>query len=725
MSYTKSQSPRRVRRSFRSLSIWTKLSIPAGLSCLTLLFVVLSVRSGLNEQRSVALGVNVAGRQRMLNQRVHKEVLASLAGAPQDVGASLALLDTSAFALRDGGEVPLGKDKRETLGPAGSPTERALLDEQVELIQVLEQTVGELEASEAAPETLADFETLTKQLHKTANHLVLAMQRRSEAELDALMSRALILALGAISVCMALTFRTLRAMGLSFAEVRSAARRLAAGDLDFDLESSSDDTIGRMANDLGGAIAGIREGLGQRQVTWDRVASDREAESIMRNATLKQAPGGIIQADWSGNILFANPAASSLLSRAGLVRGTSIAQGTPLASLFLDSGVPAKAFNSTEQGASYSLMHDEVCLDVRVLPIFDDASEPLGRLVTVEDTTERAQREFDSKDAADRAEAKQRELSASVQEILMVVAQAVSGDLSARTGWTGDAPVSQVGRELDTLLSFFETNMQQLAEEVLVLKDAAESMDDNSSLLDRSAEETAAKAKEAFHASESTARNAGATAAGLSQVTHSIQAIASSASRAADISKEAVEAAAKSSDLMQSLGSRSQEIDDVVKVIKSIAGQTNLLALNATIEAARAGESGKGFAVVANEVKGLATETALATRQINDRIDGIKTDIERAIESIDGIQGVIVSIEETQSTIASSVEEQSATAQEMSRQVEDAAASTETVRSALEFVASRASITANGSQKSMEAARHMGAMSEKLEGIVARYRIGQ
>lgn len=90
-----------------------------------------------------------------------------------------------------------------------------------------------------------------------------------------------------------------------------------------------------------------------------------------------------------------------------------------------------------------------------------------------------------------------------------------------------------------------------------------------------------------------------------------------------------------SSEGAERLGERSQEIDAIIVLISDIAGQTNLLALNAAIEAARAGEQGRGFAVVADEVRKLAERTSRATKEIGERIEGMRNDVEEMIGAMD------------------------------------------------------------------------------------------
>ncbi|MCD1258679.1 methyl-accepting chemotaxis protein [Paenibacillus athensensis] len=149
------------------------------------------------------------------------------------------------------------------------------------------------------------------------------------------------------------------------------------------------------------------------------------------------------------------------------------------------------------------------------------------------------------------------------------------------------------------------------------------------------------------------------------------------------------ETVAASGRIIDRVGQRSGDIQQIVDVIGTMATQTNLLALNASIEAARAGEHGKGFAVVAGEVRKLAEQSVQAAGRISEMIQGIRTDtalsvdamqevareVQTGVELMEDCDGRFAGILRAIENIADQVQDLSAASEEMSAGSEQVAAS--------------------------------------------------
>ena len=224
-------------------------------------------------------------------------------------------------------------------------------------------------------------------------------------------------------------------------------------------------------------------------------------------------------------------------------------------------------------------------------------------------------------------------------------------------------------------------------------------------------------------ASEQANSNVQMVATAAEEMSSSIQEISGQLQEALRVAADATDQADSTVQLMDELGSSSQEIGEIVKVITNIAEQTNLLALNATIEAARAGDAGKGFAVVAHEVKELASQTAKATEEIADRIKGVQDRTVNAVESIRSISEVIGQINTISTSIAGAVEQQNAAIAEIARSASEASRGTEEVSRSIGDVSEAVVGTAGSAEQVRSAAAELAGVAAELEELVGAFTV--
>ena len=218
------------------------------------------------------------------------------------------------------------------------------------------------------------------------------------------------------------------------------------------------------------------------------------------------------------------------------------------------------------------------------------------------------------------------------------------------------------------------------------LHQSSDSLSQVADLMDTEASETAERSESVAAAAEEMSANMGSVAAATEEAAANVNMmtaateeigstvgeIRTSTAKAKDITDQAVKEAVDISVKVDELGNSAQDIGKVTETITEISSQTNLLALNATIEAARAGEAGKGFAVVANEIKDLAKQTAEATGEIKQRIEGIQNSTNVTVHGIKTITEIINEIDEIVSNIATALDEQAGTMTELTTNIQQA-----------------------------------------------------
>jgi methyl-accepting chemotaxis protein len=256
---------------------------------------------------------------------------------------------------------------------------------------------------------------------------------------------------------------------------------------------------------------------------------------------------------------------------------------------------------------------------------------------------------------------------------------------------------------------------------IATVSSASAELEKSASTLTSTATQSEQLATKVAGASEEASSNVQSVASATEELSSSVHEIGRQVQESARIANEAVDQARQTNERVGELSKAAGRIGDVVELINTIAGQTNLLALNATIEAARAGEAGRGFAVVASEVKALAEQTAKATGEIGQQINGIQAATQESVGAIREISGTIEKLSEIASAIAAAVEEQGAATQEISRNVQRAAEGTMQVSSNIADVQRGASDTGSASSQVLSAAKSLSGDSSRLKQEVGKF----
>jgi methyl-accepting chemotaxis protein len=343
-----------------------------------------------------------------------------------------------------------------------------------------------------------------------------------------------------------------------------------------------------------------------------------------------------------------------------------------------------------------------------------------------------------------------RDVSAGIASIVDPMQALGKGELDAEVPHRGEK--TEIGQMADALQIFKEALIAKRAADQAAAKDAeakiergrrvdgitrqfeqmigdiVNNVSSASSKLEASAGQlsmTAARSQElsttVASASEEASTNVQSVASATEELSSSVNEISRQVQESARMAGNAVDQARSTTERVGELSKAATRIGDVVELINTIAGQTNLLALNATIEAARAGEAGRGFAVVASEVKALAEQTAKATGEIGQQINGIQAATQDSVTAIKDISGTIEKLSEISSAIAAAVEEQGAATQEIARNVQQAAQGTQQVSSNVTDVQRGATETGTASSEVLAAAKTLSTDSSRLKSEVSKF----
>lgn len=268
------------------MSIKMKLRVIGGVFVAIIAVMFLATYANTQKQSDDGFLINLAGRQRMLTQKMTKELFQYLiysekAGAPDEAAraktrSTMKIFDLTLTALRDSGKAPLGLNLA-TTEYRFCPAAEGVIQAQLQKVTALWETFsGDLEM--VLDDSRSDLQGVKGDnmvLLKEMNKAVMMMQKKAEAAVvRLLMTQAVLVALG--MGFMVWTIVVIRYITKRIARMQAFCHLFGQGDLRARSDISGTDELGQMggsldqmAGDLQGLMAEIGRDAGNLDSTSD------------------------------------------------------------------------------------------------------------------------------------------------------------------------------------------------------------------------------------------------------------------------------------------------------------------------------------------------------------------------------------------------------------------------------------------------------------------------